>query len=340
MIDPSSSAAKAIPFRDSVPDFRNLGVIGRVALLANLALLLPALATPGDWQAQFLNNAVWGEASLLLGLGGLALLAPWLQRWRYRSVALLATAWGALACWGLARWLENALPQVLPLPPARLALLGALFVVGLFYYFRLRNRAMSPLLAEARLQALAARIRPHFLFNSLNAVLSLIRSEPRRAEAALENLADLIRVLMADNNRLSSLAREIELARHYLDIEALRLGERLQVEWHIDKMPASALLPPLVLQPLLENAVYHGIEPAIEPGVIVINIYQARRELHIDIRNPYRASGGQHHAGNKMAMENIRERLALHFDAEASLITTVGSHTYQVHITLPHREAP
>ena len=113
-----------------------------------------------------------------------------------------------------------------------------------------------------------ARIRPHFLFNSINAVLSLIRCDPKRAERALEDMADLFRVLMADNRQLAPLEQEVALCRQYLELEHLRLGERLQVAWHIEKMPRDALIPPLVLQPLLENAVYHGIEPPAEPGEI------------------------------------------------------------------------
>jgi two-component system sensor histidine kinase AlgZ len=205
-------------------------------------------------------------------------------------------------------------------------------------YLHLRARALSPALAEARLQALQARIRPHFLFNSLNAVLSLIRSDPRRAETALEDMADLFRVLMRDNRELQPLSMEVELCREYLGLEELRLGDRLQVEWHIEKMPADALVPPLMLQPLLENAVYHGIEPSSEPGVIDINIFDRRGEVHAVLRNPYRREGN-HHAGNKMALANIRERLALHFDAEASLETKVVGDTFLVHITLPYRAA-
>ena len=128
-------------------------------------------------------------------------------------------------------------------------------------YFDLRARALSPAVAEARIQALQARIRPHFLYNSINAVLSLIRSEPRRAERALEDLADLFRVLMADNRTLAPIANEVELARQYLALEELRLGERLRVTWRTDTHAADALVPPLILQPLVENAVYHGIEP-------------------------------------------------------------------------------
>jgi two-component system sensor histidine kinase AlgZ len=222
-----------------------------------------------------------------------------------------------------------------PAPLMRYWALVVLATGALLVYFDLRGRALSPAFTEARLQALQARIRPHFLFNSINAVLSLIRQDPKRAEAALEDMADLFRVLMADNRSLSPLAREVDLCRQYLELEQLRLGERLRIEWHVDKMPADALVPPLVLQPLLENAVYHGIEPRVEPGVVSINIYGARGQVHAVLRNPYRQEGG-HHAGNKMALANIRERLQLHFDAEATLDTRVGDETYQVHITIPY----
>jgi len=119
-------------------------------------------------------------------------------------------------------------------------------------------------------------------------------------------------------------------------LEKLRLGERLQVEWHVDNMPRDAMVPPLVLQPLLENAVYHGIEPSSVPGVIAINIFLRRNEVHAVLRNPYQPKGS-HHGGNKMAIANIRERLALHFDAEAGLESKMTKDTYEVHIRMPYR---
>jgi two-component system sensor histidine kinase AlgZ len=213
--------------------------------------------------------------------------------------------------------------------------LVALTTFALLAYFHLRERALSPALSEARLQALQARIRPHFLFNSINAVLSLIRQEPKRAEVALEDMADLFRVLMADNRELTPLVREIELCRQYLGIEQLRLGERLRVDWQIDAFPRDALVPPLVLQPLLENAVYHGIEPRSEPGTISIHVYALRDELHAVLRNPYREAS-DHHAGNRMALANIRERLALHFDAEARLSVKASDDAYEVRIVMPY----
>ena len=326
---------------DKLPDTRNLGVMLRVLLSANLfALGLALWSTDSvrDAMREYIAQAALLQPTLLFALGSLALLRDRLLRLPYGMgvtvCVLLCTAVGMLVRIGLADFYPLVAQSYLRTLVASSAL--TLLLLG---YFRLRSRAMSPLLTEARLQALQARIRPHFLFNSLNAVLSLIRSEPRKAEEALEDLADLFRVFMAENRDLVPLAREVALASQYLRIEGLRLGGRMQLEWHSERMPADALVPPLVLQPLLENAVYHGIEPAIAPGIISINIFRSRDELHIDIRNPYYKEGGDHHSGNKMAMGNIRERLRLHFDAEASLKTTVGNDYYQVHVTMPYRTA-
>jgi len=217
----------------------------------------------------------------------------------------------------------------------RACLLAAIVTGIVLYYFYLQQRAYSPAIAEARLQALQARIRPHFLFNSINAALSLIRTQPKRAEAALEDMADLFRVLMAENRDLVPLEKEIALCRQYLSIESLRLGDRLKINWQIDNMPFEALIPPLILQPLLENAVYHGIEPMPEGGEIVVEIISKHKELHIHISNPY-VPENDHHSGNKMALKNISERLKLHFDLEASLKNEFKDNRYNVHIRLPY----
>jgi two-component system sensor histidine kinase AlgZ len=187
------------------------------------------------------------------------------------------------------------------------------------------------------LQALQTRIRPHFLFNSINAVLGIVRSEPKRAEAALEDMADLFRMAMSDNRELVALQREIELSRRYLALEQLRLGARLKVDWQIGEVPNDALIPPLMLQPLLENAVYHGIEPMQDGGEIVIRLYRSGKELHLDVYNPCQAQGTRHN-GNKMALLNIRERLALQFDLEAEYRVETGAGYYRVHIVIPYIE--
>jgi len=214
-------------------------------------------------------------------------------------------------------------------------LFTALLALALIGYFHLRNRALSPALAEARLQALQARIRPHFLFNSLNAVLSLMRAEPRRAETALEDLSELFRVLMSDNRKLIPLEQELELCRQYLDIESLRLEHRLTVDWRVEELPGDAMVPPLILQPLLENAVYHGIEPSAQPGKIWIHIQLKSDRLEMTLSNPVPETT-RSQSGNKMALANIGERLQLHFDAEATLATKSEDGRFEVRIVLPY----
>jgi len=244
-----------------------------------------------------------------------------------------------LVAWGAWQLGAELVPGRRNMPFAHLALLTLLVTACVLGYFDLRARALSPAIAEARIQALQARIRPHFLYNSINAVLSLIRSEPRRAERALEDMADLFRVLMSDNRTLAPIATEVELARQYLAIESLRLGDRLKVSWRTEGMPADALVPPLVLQPLVENAVYHGIEPSPQGGEIAIEVALSGGQLLMTLSNPLPAES-RHSQGNKMALANIRERLQLHFDAEASMKSEVRDGTYRITIRVPYLTAP
>ena len=325
--------------RDVLPDFRNLGVILRIVLIVLGLSLFVALAETGNVRGattQFLQISTPTQPAVVMSILTLGVLNGWLHRLNYYTGLLVVVLIELVIVSALHRIAGDILGGDPQGQIERYWIVTAAGSTFILYYFHLRSRALSPALSEARLQALQARIRPHFLFNSINAVLSLIREEPKRAEESLEDLADLFRVLMADNRDLSTLLREVELTRQYLSLEQLRLGERLLVEWHTEKMPGEALVPPLVLQPLVENAVYHGIEPRSEPGVISIHVYKVRDEVHLVLRNPYR-SDGDHHVGNKMALGNIRERLALHFDAEASLKTSVTDNAFQVHIVMPYR---
>jgi len=324
-------------YAGALPNFRNLGIMLRVLVIVNVAAAAAAIVKSPDLLAawwQFIESSALVEPLLILSLLVLAALSNVLRRIPYWAAAMVVLAVELV----LATALYLAWRVLLGDEPSALErywALVALTTFALLAYFHLRERALSPALSEARLQALQARIRPHFLFNSINAVLSLIRQEPKRAEVALEDMADLFRVLMADNRELTPLVREIELCRQYLGIEQLRLGERLRVDWQIDAFPRDALVPPLVLQPLLENAVYHGIEPRSEPGTISIHVYALRDELHAVLRNPYREAS-DHHAGNRMALANIRERLALHFDAEARLSVKASEDAYEVRIVMPY----
>lgn len=330
-----------------LPDFRNFGVMLRILLGVNVLALAAALVQSrgiGEWTQLYVEMAAWVQPLLLVNLAVLGLFS--------RAIRLLPARWGQAVVVVLAVlsalllidfWRFMGLDDGSWQRSARAAVIAAIASGAMLFYFEMRARMFSPALTEARLQALTARIRPHFLFNSLNAVLSLIRSQPRRAEEALEELADLFRVLMRDHRDLLPLADEIALCRQYLDLEKLRLGERLNVVWEVDDVPVDVKVPPLMLQPLLENAVYHGIEPSEAPGTVRIGFARKGDELHVWLANP---SGGSGEAvkGNHMALANIRERLTLYYDLEARLETREvtlpeGTREFRVLIVLPCRSA-
>jgi len=324
-------------YPDLLPDFRNLGVMARVLVAVNgLAAAGVLFATPGLGGAleQFMRTAAYLEPLLLIELLALAALSPLLARLPYWT-GYAAIVGIVLVLVAVYHTFVARLPTGAPsLGPA--LLLAALVAATLLAYLRLRAKAYSPALVEARLQALQARIRPHFLFNSLNAVLSLIRRDPKRAERALEDLADVFRTLMSEPRQFVRLADEIALLERYAGIEQLRLGERLRITWELDAAPSDALLPPLVLQPLLENAVFHGVEPGTAAGDVLVRIERRGDRVLARIENPYVADQ-QRRAGNRMALENIRERLALFFDAEARIRTSADGRRYRVEIEMPYK---
>ncbi len=333
------TSIRHFPATHPLPDWRNFGVMLRILLGINALALLAALAQSPDlagWLGRYVELAAVVEPWLLLCLGLLALLRDALWRLPLRTgqaVVLLLTGGLAFGLYGY--WQSLAVGDAGSVWRAALLALAAAGIM--LAYFELRSRAFFPAQAEARLAALNARIRPHFLFNSLNAVLALIRARPQQAEEALESLSDLFRAAMRDPAELVSLADEIALSKQYLELEKLRLGERLAVDWQIGAVSLDLPIPPLMLQPLLENAVYHGIEPAPAGGTVRVSIEQRGAELAIAIANPT-AGQLQHAAGNQMAVLNIRERLALYYDLEARLEIEAGDHHYEVRIILPCRQ--
>ena len=318
----------------------------RVLLGVNLLSLIAALVQSegmSDALQRYGDMAAWVQPLLLGNLSLLALFArefPRVPLWIGRLLVVSLSALSSMAWFAFLVFLtfDSVNGQRL----LRAGILGALTAGTMLSYFTWRSGVLSPALVEARLQALTARIRPHFLFNSLNAVLSLIRLDPRRAETALEELAELFRALMRDHREWVPLREEIALCRQYLDLEKLRLGDRLNIEWQVIDVPYDRPVPPLLIQPLLENAVYHGVEPLSEPATIQVRIIGGRDELRIEVANPC-GDVVAHQRGNRMALENIRERLALYYDLEARLETcdvsvTGGRREYRVRIVLPNRE--
>ena len=335
----SAMSIKQNAYSDGLPDFRNLGTTARILVAVNLAALCAALYAEPDWGRgieRFVRDAALVEPALLATILVLYTASPWLASMPYLPAcgAVLLTVLAITAGVAHATQSFGAMTGGIPKLHRSLAF-AVLITVTLLGYLRLRAKAFSPALAAARLQALQARIRPHFLFNSLNAVLSLIRRDPKRAELALEDLADLFRVLMSDGRRFVRLADEISLLERYARLEQLRLGDRLRVVWDIDSAPQDALLPPLVLQPLLENAVYHGVEPGTATGEVLVHIEGRGKRVLVRLVNPFQPDFAQR-PGNRMALENLRERLELFFDAEARLDTRTLDGRFEVEIEFPH----
>jgi two-component system sensor histidine kinase AlgZ len=206
-------------------------------------------------------------------------------------------------------------------------------------YFYVQHQWKTNLESEhrARIQALQSRIRPHFLFNSMNTIAALTRSDPERAEEVTEDLAALFRVSLGDASVPVSLSRELEVCRQYLHIEKQRLGDRIADRWEIERLPPSALIPGLSLQPLVENAVYHGIEPSTGGGVIEISGGKNGSRLWIRIANSRPGDNGRNSrpVGNQMAQENVSQRMRAFFGDGAELQVKEDESTYAVELRFP-----
>ncbi|MCK9200695.1 MAG: histidine kinase [Gallionella sp.] len=334
---------KQNPLPDALPNFRNLGVTLRILLICNGLALLQALLQANAWDEvpqRMMQIATLLAPVLLTGLLLLWLAQPWLARLPYAHGALAVSALAAALT--LATYYFGGELYSLPgyddagFGAVRYALLSLTVSTILLMYFRWRSQVLSRALHDARLQVLRARIRPHFLFNTINAVLSVVRAQPKQAETALEDMSDLFRMAMGEEHDFVPLRQEMQLSRQYLALEQLRIGERLQVDWRTDDLPDDVMIPPLLLQPLLENAVYHGIESLPQGGTIRIGLQQRGDELLIEVENPCVRREVEPHPGHRMALQNIRERLALLFDVEASYRVERGDDRYRVEIVMPY----
>ena len=224
---------------------------------------------------------------------------------------------------------------------------GALLSAALVAALVLRARGRPPAAPPARLTELQSRIRPHFLFNTLNSAIALVREEPAKAESLLEDLSDLFRHALVEQGEAVTLAEEITLARRYLAIEEVRFGKRLQVQWSLDPRTDIARLPPLLLQPLVENAVKHGVEPSARGGKLRVLTELRGSRVVVRITNTLPSKEGKNGQGDEpatkghgIALANVRARLALLHDVQGEFSAGVQDGLYQVRITLPAPAAP
>jgi len=212
-----------------------------------------------------------------------------------------------------------------------------------YFYVQAQLRQQERSELHARIQALQSRINPHFLFNSMNSIASLISIDPDAAEQAVEDLCELFRASLRETTKPVALSQELELCRRYMAIEQLRLGERLRVDWQLNELPEQATLPLLTLQPVLENAVYHGIQPLSEGGEISVetSIIKGKAPcLKVRVSNPVleAAASSDGEFGHQMALDNIRDRLDALYNGQARLETEQNSQRFVAELTVPFRK--
>ncbi|MGH8090686.1 MAG: sensor histidine kinase [Rudaea sp.] len=337
-----------------LPDFCSLPVLFAVMVVAELLVLVAEIAPSDEMRPLLPRLATVSVFAQWLALvcavclcklrPQLEKMSPWLGVLAAYALMLAITVIGS----ALVFEIDHQLGLNLTLPTQfqgrfvwRSAALCALIGAALLRYFYVLEqwRARVRAEAKARFEALQARIRPHFLFNSMNTIASLIRSRPVEAERAVEDLSDLFRAALGGNAALSTLGAEFDLMRQYLDIEKLRLGERLRVDMAVDDLPADLPIPALLLQPLAENAIYHGIQQLPEGGTVSVRGRREADAVVLEIRNPQPPSNTRAAPRNGMALDNTRARIEYHFGTRGTLAIDNGSEEFVCRITLPNENS-
>ena len=334
--DPAGATENTTPEHFFLPDLCGRRAVGVLVLVAELLAIVLVLARSG------LNADAWADLAVtslfvqLVALSSAAVLCP-LRKWlvgmqrhlaatiAYGVIVLDALLFSLLAQYLYGSLIQTANPVSGPLLATVVAhVLIAAIIGGLimrYFYVQEQLRLQQEAELKARIQALQSRIRPHFLFNSMNIIASLIVTDPATAETVVEDLADLFRASLRDAGHEVSLAQELDLCRRYARIEQLRLGSRLRVEWQLGDAPLDELrIPLLTLQPLLENAIYHGVQPLPEGGTVTVILDWRDGEVRIRIDNPVgEAPTATSPRGNRMAMDNIRHRLHAMYGPKAGI---------------------
>jgi len=338
-----------------LPDFCRGEVVFNVAVVAEMLALVITLVMPRDFLTPSAGQDLLAVSLFVqwVALGGTAALCyarrvlNRLPRLRALGAAFALLLAVTFAVSELSLWLLWGLGKIATPHPAWvgsfyiLTLTLSAVVNGLLLRLFIAKHALTQHIAaesHAKLQALQSRIRPHFVFNSLNIIASLTRSAPERAEAALEDMADLFRMMLSQDDMLVPVRNEIDVTKKYLALEALRLDNRLRVEWDIGTFPRKAAIPVLTLQPLIENAIRHGIESMSDGGTVRVRLREMGGRLHIEVSNPrppVRARTARDVPGQSLA--DMRLRLRAHYGEAALLHTQEELGQFTVSVLLPLR---
>lgn len=337
-----------------LPDFCSGPAAVAVILIVVLTAVVLSLARQTELLVLWVDLARTALFLLWIGLGCTAVLCAMRTRLEalpipeaamlaVGAIVVVVSAVSAAALWlGSSEFIGSLADSLLfPSRPWRFlvtnmaigAIVGAL-ALRYFYVLGEWQRNVE-LQARARVHSLQARIRPHFLYNSMNTIAALTRTDPSLAEEAVQDLADLFRANLSDLRGSITLREELQVARIYQRIEQLRLGERLQVVWNLSELPMHAQVPSLLLQPLLENAIYHGIEPQRNGGVVTVDGSLEGDMIGLTVTNPLAEDGQLGHAGHRLALANIRERMELMYQGRASVDAGPSGSEYIVRLRFP-----
>ncbi len=335
-----------------LPDFCAAGTVFIVVLIAELVAILLTLAahdTPGMFMTELAKTSMLILWIALLGAGIMCLARDRLQSAGKTRAFVISFIMLELLCLALAEiayQITRVFAQLTIIDDSHsgyilrtIAISSIVIALAMRYlYISSEWRRSIELETQARISALQAVIRPHFLFNSMNTIASLTRTNPRQAEEAVEDLSDLLRANLGGSGDRTSLKAELEVAAIYQRIEKLRLGDRLSVRWDVADLPMRALIPSLTIQPLLENAIYHGIELLPDGGEVTVTGIRDDEFLVITISNPVAPGIKRSKDGNKMAMSNIRQRFELAYDNRATVDVADTDTKFTVTLRFPYDE--
>jgi len=335
-----------------LPDFCAAGTVLVILLVAELVAIVLTLASyvPGSFLTELSKMSMYVLWLALLGTGLLCQIRSWAEKQgdtqafvicfivlEVMCLLLAEVTWQITRIYAEAVIINNTHGGFLLRTFATSSIIIALAMR--YLYISSEWRRSIVLEAQARISALQALIRPHFLFNSMNTIASLTRSDPKQAEEAVEDLADLLRANLGVQKDRTALKEELEVAAIYQRIEKLRLGDRLKVRWDVSELPMRAQIPSLTIQPLLENAIYHGIELLPEGGEVVVTGKRNGDKLEIEMRNPIAQDNTRRTGGNKMAFSNIRQRFELAYGPDARVDVVETDDQYSVQLVFPCDES-
>ncbi|MGB0360785.1 MAG: sensor histidine kinase [Endozoicomonas sp.] len=332
-----------------LPDFGSVRSVFLLVLISELFVLVQILALPSDLTLSWTRLAMMSlfvQWIVLSSSTFLYLARPYLKQlpvWLSVCTAMLGVQIITLTLTLLAQQVISPISSMPEWQQIVRNLIAALLISGMllrYFYIQYEVNIQQQVIHNARLDSLQANMRPHFLFNSMNIIACLIQTNPEKAEQAVEDLSDLFRASLQNRSAVIPIHKEIQISESYLRIEQHRLGDRLDVQWQVDDLSANITIPPFTLQPLAENAVYHGIQRLEEGGYITVRISVNHQIVQISVKNPmpYRETISQ---GNQIALNNIRSRLEMLYGRKASLTTDIKEHSgskwFTVRVQYPNK---